>query len=354
MIGMKKFLLLFLLLCLSACAVGNIPDGKSSSELAAEAAAIETSIAGTLSADWTATPFPTLFFTETPAPTETPTQTAVPSETPLPTGSLSHRSENAPKRYQTRTPQPGSPTPDGRPLAKTWRDWSVLPVISDTALELYRYGVTELGNDPHRVSVIGDCHSEPNVFMGIYDTDYYDLSEQNQYLTAAIDWFKGSFSEQSYSVHAGMSVSSVLTSSWADPEVCRDGESALECEIRVHHPSIMFVNLGSNWIPGLEMDLYYEYLAEIVQLLCDHGILPILSSKADNAEGDWGINETTAQVARDFNVPFFNFWPIAQNLPYHGLDPEKDGIHLSVEAWNWRNFYALKTLYSLGHALELY
>ena len=135
-----------------------------------------------------------------------------------------------------------------------------------------------------------------------------------------------------------------MTNIWADPSVCERGESALECEIRVNNPSIMFVNLGSNWIPGVGMDVYYTYLSDIVRTLLDHGILPILSSKADNVEGDNSINETTAQVARDFDIPFYNFWAISQYLPNQGLDPTRDGIHLSIEAWNWRNYYALQTL----------
>ena len=358
---MRKIRVFFLVFILCGCAIGQIPDGKSSSELATEVAEISAAIESTLSADWTATPIPTaLPVTETPTeeislfievPTETPEflpPTETPTETPVPP-------EARPSgHFSTRTPLPGYPTQDGRPLAKDWRDWPVLPVVSDNAVDIFNYGVQELGTDPHYISKIGDCHSEPNVFLGLYDTDYYDLSEKNLPMVAAIDWFKGSFSAESLAVHSGMSVSSVLTETWADPERCSAGENALECEIRLHNPSIMFVNLGSNWVAGVEMDVYYTYLSEIVQTLIDHGILPILSTKADNVEGDYGINETTARVARDFNVPLFNFWPIAQDLPNDGLAADSDGVHLSVEAWNWRNFYALKSLYVIGQKLELF
>ena len=254
----------------------------------------------------------------------------------------------------TRTPGPGYPTPDNRPSAANWRQWPVVPEISDTAADIYWYGVQELDTNPHYLSRIGDCHSESGVFLGIYDTEYYSLADEDKYLVDAINFFKGSFDTISYSVHAGLSVSSAMTNIWADPTVCEPGESALECEIRVNNPSIMFVNLGSNWIPGVGMDVYYTYLSDIVRTLLDHGILPILSSKADNVEGDNSINETTAQVARDFDIPFYNFWAISQYLPNQGLDPTRDGIHLSVEAWNWRNYYALQTLYKVGRKLNLF
>ena len=249
---------------------------------------------------------------------------------------------------------PGLPTPDYRPLAANWRQWPIIPEISDTAYDIYWYGVKELGTNPHYLSRIGDCHSEPDVFMGVYDTNFYSLADEDLYLTDVIDFFKGSFSQSSYAVHAGMNAASVLTDIWADSTACQDGENALECEIRINNPSIMFVNLGSNWIPGADTGVYYTYLSEIIRTMLDHGILPILSSKADNVEGDNSINEITAQVARDFDIPFFNFWAAAQYIPNYGLDPEKDGIHLSVEAWNWRNYYAIRTLYNVGKKLELY
>ncbi len=376
---MKKIILCMMIitaLLLGACS--SRKEREEDQRLATEVAMISTSIRETVSADWTETPTPT------DPPTATPTETAPVSIFVVPTDTPSPEDTPAPEipptateaiqipefteptntpvpvetrkvgHFVTRTPGPGYPTPDGRPLAKDWREWPVLPVVSDTAYDIYWYGVQELGTNPHYISRIGDCHSESDVFLGIYDTDYYELSDENLYMTDAIDFFRGSFSQISYSVHAGMSVSSVLTSTWSDPSVCQLYESALDCEIRVNNPSIMFVNLGSNWIAGVGMDVYYDYLSEIVQKLLDHGILPILSSKADNVEGDYGINETTVQVARDFDIPFYNFWVVAQRLPYKGLDPARDGIHLSMEAWNWRNFYALKTLYTVGKKLELF
>ncbi len=360
------------ILVLCAC---NVPGNRGEEEalLATEVSIASTSIRLTVEAELSMTPEPTATLTaaptETPTPglfvdpayTDTPEPTYIPlidpdaemtaptaESTPVPieTRAVGH--------FQTRTPLPGLPTSDVRPAASNWRQWPVVPAISDTAYDIYWYGVKELGTNPRYLSRIGDCHSEPGVFMGIYDTDFYSLADEDLYLTSAIEFFRGSFDRESYSVHAGMSAASVLTEIWADPGACLQGENALECEIRINNPSIMFVNLGSNWVPGAGTDIYYSYLSEIVQSLLDHGILPILSSKADNVEGDNSINEITAQVARDFDIPFFNFWAAAQYIPNNGLDPEKDGIHLSVEAWNWRNYYALRTLFAVGRKLELF
>lgn len=369
---MRKFLLSVTLSLLVLCGC-NIPQNrKDDTRLATEVSLMSTSIQETLEAARTETPLPSAtpsavpsrtptaaLFVEpgsvidpnailTPPEAVTPTQTPETEETPVPveTRIAGH--------FQTRTPMPGPPTPDYRPMAVNWRQWPIVPEISDTAYDIYWYGVKELGTNPHYLSRIGDCHSEPGVFMGIYDTNFYSLADEDQYLTAAIEFFKGSFDKTSYSVHAGMSAASVLTDIWADHSACAQGENALECEIRINNPSVMFVNLGTNWVLGVDTSVYYTYLTEIVQTLLDHGILPILSSKADNVEGDNSINEITAQVAREFDIPFFNFWAAAQYIPNQGLDPEKDGVHLSVEAWNWRNYYALQTLYNVGKKLELF
>lgn len=298
-------------------------------KLALTIAVISTEIQATAMAGWTATP------SVTPLPTETPTIVFSPSPTIEPTIA-------------------GSPTPDLRLPADQWRQWPIVPEISDNAAAIYRRGVEEFKTNPKVFSKIGDCQSMPNVFMGIYDQNIAGiLSDEDQEYQKAIDYFKGSFALESYAVHDGMSVGSVLTTTWSDPKVCQQGETALDCEIRVHNPSIMFVNLGTNWINTLGMDVYYDYMVEIVEKLIDHGILPVLSSKADDVEGGHQINQVTAQVAYEYDIPFYNFWNAAQYLRNHGLSVDNP-VYLSVGAWDYRNYYALQVLYAIGIKLDLF
>ncbi len=365
----KNCLILLVFLLLGACS--NAAERAEDARLATEVALIAASVRGTDRANWTATPLPTATPTAaatsepTAAPTSEPATTAPemrtgpeqidqPSPTPAPTNTPEPTATPYIEPFATRTPGPGAPTPDRRLPAEDWRDWPVVPEISDNAADIYRYGVEKRGTNPKYLSRVGDCHSEADVFMGIYDTGAYELSDTDRPLQAAINYFQGSFYRISYSVHAGISASSVLTSIWSDPSVCNLYENALDCEIRVNNPSIMFVNLGSNWNQGVGMDVYYGYLTDIVERMISRGILPILSSKADNAEGDWGINETTARVAREYDIPFYNFWAVAQTLPNGGIDPTRDGIHLAPQAWDVRSLYALRTLYAVGQKLELF
>lgn len=307
---------------LAGCGIRQAQDDQ----FATQVAVASTEINQTIVADWTLTP------TETPVPTETATPTLTPTITEI----------------------AGTATPDERPLAENWQSWPIVPEISDTAKRIFCQGVDEFGTNPRVFSKIGDCQSVPNVFLGIYGMGYEGmLSAEDAYLQTAIDYFHDAFLMESLAVHDGMSVGSALTTTWSDPKRCEKGENPILCEIRLHNPSIMFVNLGTNWVDGLGMDVYYEYLAEIVDILISHGVLPILTSKADDVEGGNWINRVTAQVARDYDIPFYNFWAVAQLLVNQGLSQENH-IYLTVGAWDYRNYHALRVLNKVGEAMGLF
>jgi hypothetical protein len=220
----------------------------------------------------------------------------------------------------------------------------VLPTVSGIALEIYQTGLKQ-GNDPHVFSSIGDCQSEPEVFLGIYETNRYWLGQGYEYLQLTIDFYRGSFSRKSLAVRDGMSAPSALSPQWADKNACNANENPVQCELRTSKPSIIFINLGTNWKPGASAKRYEEYLRQIVKLAIDNGTLPILSTKADNIEGDHSINRATANVAHDFDIPLWNFWLAAQSLPNGGLDPDRENVYLSFpDGWDRRNFTGLETL----------
>ena len=249
------------------------------------------------------------------------------------------------------TPTPSTPTPDRRLNPQGWASWPVVPTLSARAAEIYRQGLA-LGNDPHAYSTVGDCQSEPAVFLGIYATNRYWLGKDYQHLQETVDFFKDAFSRQSLAVRDGLSAPSALTAKWADPKLCQPNESPVECDLRVHKPSLMFVNLGTNWRADASVDAYENYLRQIVDILIAQGTLPILSTKADNIEGGNRINLATARVAHDYDIPLWNLWLAVQDLPNHGLDPDRKDVYLSVEAWDRRSFTALMTLDSLRRALR--
>jgi hypothetical protein len=256
----------------------------------------------------------------------------------------------------TATPSPEAtatasltPTPDTRPLPAAWRSWPVVPTLSARAAEIYQHGLV-LGNDPHSFSRIGDCQSEPGVDMGIYDDPrLYHLDQQHQNLQATIDQFSGSFGRTNITARRGFGISSVLSPLMSDPKYCTGSETPLECEFRIHKPSIVFISMGTNWCANCTRK-FDEYLRKIVEFSVDRGVLPVLTTKADNVEGDNSLNAAIAQVAYDYDLPVWNFWAAVQSLPDHGLKPDK--IYLTVEGWDARSFTGLLTLDNLWTKLK--
>ncbi len=241
------------------------------------------------------------------------------------------------------------PTQDNRPTAKYWPEYPVVPTASARVKEIYALGQT-LGNNPRSFTVVGDCQSDPDVFMGTFDTDRYRLSDSNLGLQETIDNFKGYFGHKSLSVKDGLSVSSALSPLWADQSVCQPNETPIACEYRLARPSFVIINLGTNWKNAGAED-YEKYLRQVVEYWIQNGVVPILSTKVDNLEGDHSLNLATSQVAYDYSLPLVNFWKVADKLPNHGLDPHHDPTqpltYLTTDAWYMRSVAGLQALDSI-------
>lgn len=277
-------------------------------------------------------------------------QTIAPQDSVLPSATPTNTSLLTP----TETPTPEvtatavvTPTEDTRPLPEDWKEWPVVPEITSRVYEIYALG-QELGNDPHNFSKIGDCHSVREAFMGLFDKPgWYKLRDGREHLQESIDWFSGSFDRNGYSVKGGYNAAAVLSPIWADPQTCLPGENPVECEVRVHKPVFAFISLEV-WWKGRTPEQYETYMRTIIDYLLEHGVVPILATKADNVEGDYSLNLTSAKLAYDYNLPLWNFWRAAQELPNHGMDPVRnDGFHISYQAWTVRSFTALETLDNL-------
>jgi len=243
-------------------------------------------------------------------------------------------------------------------------DWKQLPVVpeefSQRTQDIYKLG-QELHNNPYSFSVVGDCESSPSWFLGDFDrgSSFYSLGEYSD-LKLVIDAFQGSFERRNLAVGNGFNTASVLSPLWADPEYCVGGESPLECEVRLHHPSFVFILLGTNDIYNL--DNFDKNMRTILDRLVEQGILPILATKADNQEGGNKINAIISGLAYEYEIPLWNFWRAVQPLPFRGL--QSDGAHLTwaknyfddpkamENAWPWRNLTALQVLDKVWRTLH--
>lgn len=247
--------------------------------------------------------------------------------------------------HATESPQP---TEDARPLPKDWQTWPVVPEVTETAREIYKRGLA-LGNNPKTFSKVGDCQNLHNYFLGRFDhLDIYKFSWKIDDYLDTIENFKGSFDTDGQSAKFGFTAASPLSPLMADPEVCLPDEAPLECELRLTRPSFVLISLEFPF-NGRSAGLYEQYLRQIIEYTISQGSVPILATKADNVEKDNSINLTIAKLAYEYNLPMWNWWAAAQPLGNHGIDPYRDGFHITQQAWEERS----KTfLMALDHLLK--
>ena len=203
-----------------------------------------------------------------------------------------------------------------------WMELPVVPLaVSDRARQIYQLGLL-MGNDPKAFSKIGDCHSTNPYFLADFDvgSDVYQLGEY-AYLQPTIDYFNGSFGRASLAAKQGMSTAGELAPLWADWKQCSHNETPLDCELRKHHPSFAIISLGTNEAYDVKQDhsTFEGRLRRIIEHAMDQGVVPILSTKADNDEGDHYINFVTSKLALEYEVPLWNFWKAVQPLPRQGM-----------------------------------
>jgi hypothetical protein len=271
----------------------------------------------------------------TPSTLLVPTQAVLSPVASLPASTLAVASptgEFVPSSVSASTPLP----------PESWEKLPVIPTtISENVREIYRRGLT-LGNNPHVFSRIGDCTSAAPGFLVGFDRNY-NLGEYT-YLQPAIDYFQGSFERPSLAAKAGLNSASLLTTLW-NGEECLKSENLLTCQYRLDHPSFALISIGTN-------EAYYIHhnpasfevnMRIIIEDTIVQGIVPILSTKADDFEGDNSINPTIARLAMEYEIPLWNFWLAAQPLPDHGMI---DASHLSTVSYT--NF----TDFSIPHSME--
>ncbi|MCJ7623254.1 MAG: hypothetical protein MUO76_07105 [Anaerolineaceae bacterium] len=275
--------------------------------------------------------------TRTPTKTITPTASLTPFQ-PLPT-EPSATSTASPTSTHTATP---TLNPDD------WRDWPVIPIISENARAIFQRGL-ENGNNPNNFSVIGDCQSVPYLFLGAYDWGGPIIDTLDDELFETVVNFAGSFSRYSPTIIDGGNAASQLATGWANRTICDVSESPITCELRLHKPSIVIVNIGTHWSARNEI-----YMRKIIEIIIDYEAVPILSTKADNLEGNAVINRDLALIALQYDIPLWNLWASVQDLPNDGLDPYRQGgyMYLTRDGLETRRLMGLQVLDTVWRAAK--
>lgn len=221
---------------------------------------------------------------------------------------------------------------DLAPLAKD--EWKGLPIIpgslSQRMLRLFALG-QQMGRDARSFSVVGDCQTIPNYFLGNFDSTSvyprYYLGETYADLQETIDYYSGSF-KGGVAAHGGQNVAAVFSPFWVQAEdaaLCEASEGPLACELRLRNSVFTFISLEENW--NEDVVGYSIALEKVILYTLAQGVIPILATKASNLEGDHAVNQAIVEIARRYEIPLWNFWASLQDLPQQGLDTDR--FHLT-------------------------
>jgi hypothetical protein len=263
--------------------------------------------------------------------------------------------ENTTKTTDQKEEVASTPTPDIRPLPDDWKNWSVIPEVSNRAKEIAAVG-REKGVNQRAFSKIGDCQNVSEAFMGLYDRQYFFLPEENQAYRETIDNFKGFFFRDSEAFGQGLNTAAALSPFHANPDVCLPNEGPVQCELRIVNPAYAFIRF-ERWYPDVTPPEEYEkYLRQVIDLVIENGTVPILMTKADDVERGHKINAIIVKLAYEYDIPLFNWWKAAQALPNRGMDPERnDGFHIDPNyGWTGQTLNGLGTLDAVWKATRGY
>lgn len=270
--------------------------------------------------------------TATPVPTEPPT--ALPPTAPPPTDPP-----------PTEAPPPGIEPPQRTPVnGIPYEAIVVLPEsVIARAREIYAAGQA-IGRNPRAYAKVGDSTTENPHFLARYDTGPYNLGAF-AHLQPVIDHFLGSHGRDSVAVRIAMHSWTANDPAWADKAVCLPNESPVQCEIRLHNPSILLIRLGTNdvGVPGM----FDGNIRQIVETAIANGVIPVIGTKADRHEGSDENNGILRQIAADYQIPLWDFDRLADTLPSRGLD--QDAAHMMTF---YSHDFNDPTAFTRGHAMH--
>lgn len=279
-----------------------------------------------------------------PLPTSTQTQKPIASSavvTEIASTALDTKTTLTPTVFKTETATPN---------LDTWKDLPVIPEVDTNIRDIYENGLS-LGNNPKAFSIFGDCQSEPDEFLGVFDTDPLVVENLAPELREAVFNFEGSFDRESPTSQDGTTPGALLWDQWHRGEYgCTFAETPVECELRINRPSFVIIQIGTHF-----ESRNTDYLRDIINQLLDAGVVPILATKADNREFDNRINRDMALLAAEFDLPLWNFWAALSDLPDRGLyvmdgREEQGAIYLDEEATERHRMTGLAMLNAVWRA----
>jgi murein DD-endopeptidase MepM/ murein hydrolase activator NlpD/lysophospholipase L1-like esterase len=212
----------------------------------------------------------------------------------------------------------------------------VITNITSRARDIFLRGKS-LGNRPNVFSKIGDSITvatyvyHPLSWATRNLRDYSFLQPVLTYFSAAtIRDGKNSFENTSLSADNGWSTWDVLNPAKANPLFAKAGEPPLIAELRNTKPAVALIMLGTNDTPSTTPGNYTTNLNQIVQIVIDMGVIPVISTIPSRVGLDARVNDFNniiRNIAQTQQIPLWDYWTAMSKLPNNGLSA--DGTHPS-------------------------
>lgn len=208
------------------------------------------------------------------------------------------------------------------------------------------------GKAPNFFTVVGDCNSQPPVYLQRLASGQFDSSRLDARLQAVVQRFAPSFGRVSLAAQGGFGAHSMMDPTWADGALCGTTMGPFPCELWVSRASIVFIALGTQ--EQYSWQDFERHYRPMIEHALSKSVLPVLMTKADDIETANGappgyINEVIRKLAREYDVPLLDFWAATRNLPNRGLIDEGDkDFHLSEAGMDRKLLITLQTLAAIA------
>ncbi|MBE2220663.1 MAG: hypothetical protein IAF02_03935 [Anaerolineae bacterium] len=272
--------------------------------------------------------------TQIPLPTQAEVATVPPTETAIPSPTATEKPSSTPTHTPTVTPTDtptATPSPTAIPPGELVNglhvdEFVILPPdVQAHILEIYALG-QEKERRPNAFSKLGDSSAASPDFLVRFDQRTFDLA-QYAYLQETIDYYDKSFQRFGATLKNGLHATAVFAPDLINLEICdlEFDTDMLDCEFRLHNPSILLIALGTND----QSDQFEPRMEKIVNYTMERGIIPVLITKADRFEGEDNRNNISIRrLAEKYQLPLVDFDILANTLPNRGMQ-EQDNVHLT-------------------------
>jgi len=211
--------------------------------------------------------------------------------------------------------------------------------ISDTSRQIYLSG-RNIGNRVNVFSKVGDSITISGAFLYGIGIKQYNLRSYQQDLSPVVNYYlqdiardSNSFANTSLAADTGWTAYSVITPANSNKAICGASETPLGCEYRLVRPAVALIMLGTNDVPGNTTGTFERGLRQVIETTIQMGVVPVVSTipPLQRTEVEAArvliFNTITRSLAREYDIPLWDFWASLQSLPNQGMS--SDGIHPS-------------------------